>query len=72
MLIGLFMSSRGEKNIIVRCHGLFEERLNLFEDWTADNITHLAMLFRYGPYVFQQVKFCLFASLSSESLAPTA
>ena len=48
-----------EKNIIVRCHGLFEKRLNLFEDWTADNITHLAMLFRYGPYVVQQVKFCL-------------
>ena len=49
----------GEKHIIVSCHGLFEERHNLFEDGAADDVAHLAVLFRNGPYVVQQVKYCL-------------
>ena len=36
----------GEKHIIVRCHGLFEDRLNLFEDGAAADVAYLAVLFR--------------------------
>ena len=49
----------GEKHIIVSCHGLFEERHNLFEDGPPDDVAHFAVLFWHSPDVVQQVKFGL-------------